>query len=452
MAKVTRQQKYGAYTTLYILVVVAALGALNYLAFKNNKTLDTTASKRFSLSEQTIKLVGGLKQDVQITYWDEQASFGPAKDLLTLYSNLSSKLKIEYNDAVKKPALARAAGVQSLGTIIVESGQRREEAKSLSEEQITSAIVRVLKGTTRTVCFAQGGGERDLEKNARDGYTAIKDLIEKDNFKLQTINLLEKSEIPGTCTVTVIAGPKFDYPQEAVAALKQNVETGGKVLFLLDPPFNVDKFKVSENKALLEMLGGWGVTMNKDLVVDLSRVGRMMGGAVLVNKYESHPIVREMGGQPVVMGFARSLEAKSTDKATVEKLFSSLTSSFAMTDLSKAEIEPNPEKDKQGPFLMAAAGRYNTGKENQDGRFVVVGNASFVENGYVRLYANMDLFLNMLAWLTADEELISIRPKDPEDRRIQLDQGQLQMVIVVSQFVLPALALAAAIAVWRKRR
>jgi ABC-type uncharacterized transport system involved in gliding motility auxiliary subunit len=101
---------------------------------------------------------------------------------------------------------------------------------------------------------------------------------------------------------------------------------------------------------------------------------------------------------------------------------------------------------------MAAAGRYNTGKENQDGRFVVVGNASFVENGYVRLYANMDLFLNMLAWLTADEELISIRPKDPEDRRIQLDQGQLQMVIVVSQFVLPALALAAAIAVWRKRR
>ncbi len=452
MANVTRQQKYGAYTTLYVLVVLAVLAAVNYLAFKNNKTLDTTANQRFSLSEQTIKLVGGLKQDVQITYWDEQQSFGPARDLLTQYTNLSSKLKVEYNDAVKKPALARAAGVSALGTIIVESGTRREEAKSLTEEQITSAIVRVLKGTTRTVCFAQGGGERELEKNARDGYTAIKELIEKDNFKLQTMNLLEKSEIPASCTVTVIAGPKFEYPQEAVDALKKSVESGGKVLFLLDPPFNVDKFKVAENKALLEMLSGWGVTLNKDVVVDLSRVGRMMGGAVLANKYESHPVVREMGSQPVVMGFARSLEAKSTDKATVEKLFSSLTSSFAQTDLTKAELEPDPEKDKQGPFLMAVAGRYNTGKENNDGRFVVVGNASFVENGYIRMYANVDLFLNMLAWLTADEDLISIRPKDPEDRRIQLDQGQLRMVIAVSQFVLPTIALAAAVLAWRRRR
>jgi ABC-type uncharacterized transport system involved in gliding motility auxiliary subunit len=200
------------------------------------------------------------------------------------------------------------------------------------------------------------------------------------------------------------------------------------------------------------MLGGWGVTLNKDLVVDLSRVGRMMGGAVLANKYESHPVVREMGQTPVVMGFARSLEAKSTDKATVEKLFSSLSSSYALTDLTKAEIEPNPDKDKQGPFLMAVAGKYNTGKENQEGRFIVLGNASFIENGYIRLYGNVDLYLNMLAWLAADEELISIRPKDPEDRRLQLDQGQLQTLIVVSQFVLPGFALAAAFMVWRKRR
>jgi ABC-type uncharacterized transport system involved in gliding motility auxiliary subunit len=452
MTNITRQQKYGAYTTVYVLVILAVLGALNYLAFKNNKTYDTTTSKRFSLSEQTQKVVRGLNKDVQITYWDEQQSFRNAQDVLSLYTNLSSKLKVEYNDAVKKPALARAAGVTTLGTIIVESGDKREEAKSLTEEQITSAIIRVLKGTTRTVCMAQGGGERELDKNARDGYTAIKELIEKDNYKLERINLLEKSEIPASCTVTVIAGPKFDYPQEAVNALKSKVESGGKVLFLMDPPFNVDKFKVSENKALLDMLGGWGVTLNKDLVVDLSRVGRMMGGAVLANKYESHPVVREMGQTPVVMGFARSLDAKSTDKATVEKLFSSLSSSFALTDLTKAEIEPDPDKDKQGPFTMAVAGKYNTGKENQEGRFIVLGNASFIENGYIRLYGNVDLFLNMLAWLAADEELISIRPKDPEDRRLQLDQGQLRTVIVVSQFVLPGLALAAAIWIWRKRR
>ncbi len=452
MANISRQQKYGAYTTVYILVILGVLGAINYLANKNNKTYDTTTAKRFSLSEQTQKVVRGLGQEVQITYWDEQQGFRNAQDVLSLYTNLSSKLKVEYNDAVKKPALARAAGVSSLGTIIVESGNKREEAKGLTEEQITSAIIRVLKGTTRTVCMAQGGGERDLDKNARDGYTAIKDLIEKDNYKLQRINLLEKSEIPESCTVTVVAGPKFDYPADAVNALKAKVESGGKVLFMVDPPFNMEKFKVSENKELVTMLGAWGVTLNRDLIVDLSRIGQRLGGAVLINKYESHPVVREMGQNPIIVAFARSVEGKSTDKATVEKLFASGPSSFSIADLTKAEIEPNPDKDKAGPFTLAVAGKYNTGKPNQEGRFIVLGSGSFVENGYISLGANVDMFLNMLAWLSADEELISIRPKDPEDRRIQLDQGQLRTVIIVSQFVLPALALVAAILVWRKRR
>jgi ABC-type uncharacterized transport system involved in gliding motility auxiliary subunit len=221
---------------------------------------------------------------------------------------------------------------------------------------------------------------------------------------------------------------------------------------MLDPPFNVDKLKVAENKALVDVLAGWGVTLNKDLVVDLSRVGQMMGGAVLANKFEGHPIVREMSGRPVVMAFPRSMEGKSTDKSTVEKLFSSLSSSFALTDLTKAEIDPNPDKDKRGPFTMSVAGSYKTGQENKDGRFVVVGNSSFIDNGNIQLYGNSDLFLNMLAWLSADEDLISIRPKDPEDRRIQLEQGQMNTLIIVSQFVLPLIALGAAVWIWRKRR
>jgi ABC-type uncharacterized transport system involved in gliding motility auxiliary subunit len=448
----SRQQKYSLYSTAYIVVIVAVLGIGNYLANKNNKTFDTTSNKRYSLSEQTVKIVKGLSKEVQVTYWDNQEGFTQAKDLLGQYMNLSSKLKVEYVDAIKKPALARAAGITNLGTIVVESGNKREEAKGLSEEQVTSALVRVLKGTERTVCFVQGGGEKELEKNARDGYTAVKDMVEKDNYKLEQVNLLETSEISASCLVLVVPGPKFEYPAASVEALKKHVEGGGKALFMLDPPFNVDKLKVNENKALVDVLAGWGVTLNKDLVVDLSRVGQMMGGAVLANKFESHPIVREMSGRPVVMAFPRSMEGKSTDKTTVEKLFSSLSSSFALTDLTKAEIDPNPDKDKRGPFTMSVAGTYKTGQANKDGRFVVVGNSSFIDNGNIQLYGNSDLFLNMLAWLSADEDLISIRPKDPEDRRIQLDQSQMNTLIVVSQFVLPLIALGAAVWIWRKRR
>lgn len=447
-----RQQKYSLYSFAYIVVIIAVLGTANYLANKNNQTYDTTSNKRYSLSDQTVKVIKGLSKDVQISYWDNAEGFVQARDLLGQYTNLSSRLKVEYVDAIKKPALARAAGITNLGTIIIESGQKKEEAKGLSEEQITSAIVRLLKGTERTVCFAQGGSEKEIDKTARDGFSAVKETIERDNYKVTAVNLLEATAIPNTCTVLVIAGPKFDYPASVVETLKKHVEGGGKALFMLDPPFNVEKLKISENKALVDMLAGWGVTLNKDLVVDLSRVGQMMGGAVLANKFEQHPIVREMSGRPVVMAFPRSLEGKNAEKTTVDKLFSSLSSSFAIADLTKAQLEPNPDKDKRGPFTMALAGSYKTGVENKDGRFVVVGNSSFVDNGSIQLYGNSDLFLNMLAWLSADEDLISIRPKDPEDRRIQLEQGQMNTVIVVSQFVLPLIAFVAGISVWRKRR
>ena len=190
-----RQKQYSIYSTFYVFVVIAVLGVANYLANKNNKTFDTTSNQRYSLSEQTTKVVKGLAKDVNITYWHGEEGAGAAKDVLNQYTALSSKLKVEYVDAIKKPTLARAAGITNLGTIVIESGTRREEAKGITEEQITSALVRVLKGTERTICFAQGGGEKDLDKSARDGYSAVKDAIERDNFKILKLNLLESSEI-----------------------------------------------------------------------------------------------------------------------------------------------------------------------------------------------------------------------------------------------------------------
>jgi ABC-type uncharacterized transport system involved in gliding motility auxiliary subunit len=63
-----RQTKYAAYAATYTLVIFAVVAMANYLANQYNKSFDATANKRFSLSEQTAKIVKGLKQDVTITY------------------------------------------------------------------------------------------------------------------------------------------------------------------------------------------------------------------------------------------------------------------------------------------------------------------------------------------------------------------------------------------------
>jgi ABC-type uncharacterized transport system involved in gliding motility auxiliary subunit len=146
------------------------------------------------------------------------------------------------------------------------------------------------------------------------------------------------------------------------------------------------------------------------------------------------------------------MEVKSTDKTTVDKLFDSSGTSLATTNLNSSSVNVNDPKNKKGPMTIAVAGTYNTGKENVQGRFVVVGSSSWLANGFISFNGNNDLALNAVNWLSSDEDLISIRPKEHEDRRITMTGAQLSWVRAVSQFLLPMIVVVAGIGVWLKRR
>ena len=133
---------------------------------------------------------------------------------------------------------------------------------------------------------------------------------------------------------------------------------------------------------------------------------------------------------------------KSGDKTQVDKLFS--------TSARAIGVDPSSGKKKaDGPFTLGAAGTY---KGAQQGRFVVVGTSLFPANAFIRFQGNGDLFGNMIAWLSSDEELISIRPKDPEDRRLQLTRGQVSSVFLMSVVFIPLMSIIAGIAVYWRRR
>jgi ABC-type uncharacterized transport system involved in gliding motility auxiliary subunit len=443
-----RQTRYGGYLVVYLLVILAVLGAANYLANQNNKSFDSTANKRYTLSDQTKKIVTGLKNDVQIDYFDKSNSFTRAKDLLDRYSNLSGKLHVNYIDPDKKPDQARAAGVRNYGSIIVENGLKKEEAKSLTEEEVTGALIRTLKTGERTVCFATGSGELNTETTDRGGISIFKTSLEKSNFKTKTISFFEKTEVPSECTVLIVAGPKRDYLQPAVDGIKKYLDNGGKALFLIDPAIDFGKGDSNAGSpALAKMLAGYGVTLDNDLVIDASGVGELFGfneASPIVSKYESHAITSPMSGQATVFPISRSLDVKSP----AEKLFQTSSNSYATAKLTPP-ISIDPAKDKKGPFTLAAAGTAGS-----KGRLVVVGSSSAAANQIfgISQVGNRDLFLNMMNWLTADEDLISIRPKDPEDRRIVMTGRQMTMLFYTSVVFFPLIIIISGVGVWWRRR
>ena len=452
-----RQTQYAAYVSVYIGVVVAVLVLINFLANRYNKSFDSTTNKRYSLSEQTDKIVKNLSKDVTITYFDRSRGFQGARDILSRYENLSNKVKVNYVDHEKDPMRARSAGVRTVPTTLVESGLKRDEAKSLTEEELTGAFIRVLKDGERNICFVTGLGEHSPDETASTGMSSAKEVAEKSNYKVKAISLLEKPEIPKECTVLVVAGPRRDYPEVIASTLKIYVESGGKAMFLLDPPLQGLRDDISPNPELWKALNTWGVKSADEVVLDTSGAGRFfrMGPEIpLVASYEAHPIVRDLKETPSALPLARPLEGVGTvGKASVQKLFSSMANSYAKNVQGlKGEIALDPAKDKKGPFILGLAGTFNTGQPNNQGRFVVIGSSSFAINGYITFGGNRDLFGNALNWLAADEDLISIRPKDPEDRRIQVTGRQMSLLFLSAMILLPVAVIAAGISVWLRRR
>jgi ABC-type uncharacterized transport system involved in gliding motility auxiliary subunit len=467
-----RQTKYWSYAGVYIVVTLAVLFAVNFLANRYDKSWDSTANKQFSLADQTMKVVHDLKRDVHVTYFGGSETFTGARDLLDRYSALSPRFHVQYVDPERKPAQAKAAGYRPDAPIMIDSGPRKEAAKSLSEEEVTGALIRSLKSGARNVCVLNAANEHSIEETGNGGYAFLKQLLERDNYTVKTVTLKPTApdaskpvavgqapaeaavEIPKDCTVVIVGGPQLDYGPPTVAALKAFEENGGRELIMLDSVMHIGRDEpAAENAALTQLLASWGVTVNKDLVLDLSGVGellRLPPEVPMILSYESHPITQPLTRVPTAFPLVRSLDVKSGDKTTVSKLLGTTEDSVAVTSIG-ANGAIDPKNGKKGPLTLAAAGNYNGATP---GRFIVVGTSMWSQNSMLgsRSLGNRDLLANMVNWLSSDEDLISIRPKVPEDRPLNITAGNLKSVFWLSFVIFPLGVVAIGMATWWKRR
>ena len=98
-------------------------------------------------------------------------------------------------------------------------------------------------------------------------------------------------------------------------------------------------------------------------------------------------------------------------------------------------------------LLLGAAGTYN-----KAGRFVVVGSSTWLGNSLIRFQGNRDLFLNMINWLSADEDLISIRPKEPSNQPLNMNANRQRTMFWLSVVFFPLAVVGMGLGTWWKRR
>jgi len=256
----------------------------------------------------------------------------------------------------------------------------------------------------RVICFMTGHEEHALTSPDQGGCSQLKDLLETNHYRTQGLALLDRAQVPPNCSLLVVGGPRRDYIGAEIKLLQDYVEGGGGALFLLDPPLKIGPQESSENNALSDLLGRWGVTPDRDLILDESAASNSLGGgptSTVVLQYASHEIVNNLANTATAFPFSRSLEIRETDRTSIFKLFSSSADSYVTHTLSSAEIRIDPAKDRRGPFTLAVAATYDQGAVQ--GRFIVVGNSAWVSNQALGFSGNRSLLLNMIHWLTGEE-------------------------------------------------
>jgi ABC-type uncharacterized transport system involved in gliding motility auxiliary subunit len=85
-------------------------------------------------------------------------------------------------------------------------------------------------------------------------------------------------------------------------------------------------------------------------------------------------------------------------------------------------------------------------------RIAVVGDSDFAANAVMNMGGNRDMFLNIVNWLAQQENLIAVRPRDPQDRRITVSATQDRMIFWFAVLLMPGLILLAGVHAWWRRR
>jgi gliding motility-associatede transport system auxiliary component len=470
-----RQARLGSLVVASVLVVLGILVAINYLASRHNKRWDLTASKQFSISDQTKKVVQGLQKPVHIRVFDRTEGFARFRERLDEYQYASKQVSVEYLDMERRPALANQFQVQTPGTVVMEYEGRTEKVTSDGEQELTNGLIKLVQGKQPKVYFVQGHGEKSTEGSERGGYSTIAAALTSDNFLNDKLVLAQQKEVPADASILIVAGPKTDFFPAETDMLKRYLAKGGKVLFMLDPPDRADAPEVTNLAALLK---DWGIEIGTNIVVDVSGMGQLLGTDVSVPvaaKYEPHPIT-ERFNLLTAFPLARSVTAVAggTGGHTAQNLVDTSPNSWAESNIKEltttGKVARELDKgDKAGPVSLAAAvsspvsdtpppaanpadPAKGADTAKPETRIAVFGDSDFVTNGYLGIPGNRDLFLNTVNWLAQQENLISIRPREAGSSTLSLTSDAAQRIFWLSILIIPGLILTAGVQTWWRRR
>ena len=444
--------------SFFVVLFIALIFLLGFLANQYKFSKDITQANRNTLTTGSINVLKQMQGPITLTVFASEDDVNNGDtfrqgiiNFMARYQRTKPDINVKFISPIKEPKLAQENGIKEDGEVVVEYQKRSEHIKPpFAEQEMTNLFMRLSRTSQRAVMYLDGHGERNLIGLKNNDVGEFGKQLESKGLKFANLNLTIESEVPLNGSMLVIASPQKTISPIEAKKIKKFLESGGNLLWLLDD---------NNFRGLDEIAAYLGLSVSSGQVIDpAEKVEGVNENIASASSYGEHAITRNfmLGTR---FSNAHEVNAKGTldNGWEVSKLIEVSPNGWLESSQVMTNQKPtfDKSKDKAGPINIAVALQSVYGKKGQ--RVVVVGNGNFLSNTFIINGGNLDLGINMINWLSGDDNLISIQPMPLKDVNVTIPDNQMSFIIAWTvfhsfEYFIPIGFFVLGILFWFKRR
>ena len=458
-----RSTFYLGTTIATVLVVLAALVAVNYVVVKKGKSWDLTTKKIFTLAPQTKSTLASLKEKVRAYAFlaPSDPDYEQVDRLLQRYREQApDKLEVVFKDPRKAPDLAQKYQLrEGQTTLVLTRGSGDQEnhttvsvSGGVTEQDLTNALIKLSSVGEQKVYFTTGHGEWPLDPSSPKDPASLSELkktLLQEGYVPGTINLADGKEIPKDAALIVIAGARSKFSKSEAEQLAKYVGQGGRMLYFAE---------AGAEPGLDPLLAKAGIQVDPGLVADdvyaidspYLVVSHFFGDTDLARDLKKAQYNLQF---PTVRGLTVIHEGLPEGTQVAPVL---TTSPNGFEVKSPTENPQRQSGDKAGSIPLIVQSTRNVanaeGKRNDEMRLVAFGDSEILVDPNWGDEPNRNMVMNAFAWATSQVQKITIRPPDRDISTVDLDPPRLARIRFLATDLMPFSLLAIGLAVWLNRR
>jgi ABC-type uncharacterized transport system involved in gliding motility auxiliary subunit len=503
--------------TIFMVLLFTIMGLIAWLSIRYEIQADWTVNNRHTLSEASKKILAELTEPIKITVYvtKDNELRTAVRELIARYQRQADNITLHFVDPFYAPNEARQQDIQNKGEVRIQYKDRTEHLQFLSEQELTSALQRLLR-PSRLAVFLEGHGERSPTKSENHDLGEWAKALKNIGVNVQTLNFGEVPAVPTDADVLVIASARNKFLPGEITLIADYIDKGGNLLWLIDPTTPLHSLEIIAKKL--------GLTIQPGIIVDpISQlfVNNPAVVSITTTGYGEHPVTSRIEKKVLTLfPHASGLIVVPPEDEGWEEMALLTTNQQTWSETeTEGTVEFNEETDIKGPLNIAFAlvrdklefaddsETHDDSEEHQEDevesndaktendtqnsvadtestendakieneiqdsvadiemddahvhddtykeqRLIVVGDGDFLSNAFLGYGGNLDIGLKMINWLATDDTLIDIPSKTAVDLDLELSSSAVILLGGIFLFILPLGLISMGISVWLWRR